>query len=287
MECRVLNMTSSSRIAIVMVLGLCFEWSPPASADPYFDGLRDSPETILFHAYDSQAEIDADIHAVNPDNRQRPPVYDPVQNAARWTINGGDVAVQDQLRPQFSATSSGNLLFVWEARWDAGFSGDLGELHTHKAFQLSNNSGGDERRIELRTRFNFASGSDVAMLDARGYIWDPSGQPLAGQVNEFTIGGDKWTRFWAFVDFDNLQFSFWVADEDTAPVKLFDQLQYSNMSGGLDNFWFEFNTSQDGPDGLYLWGRNLAVLRDVSDAESIVLQGAPIRPDAIADLIAN
>lgn len=287
MQCQVPNMTTSSRIAIALLLGLCFAWSP-ANADSYIDGLRDAPETILFRAYDTQAEIDADINAVKPENRKNPPVYDPAQDAAKWTFTGGDVSVVDQLRPEFSTVSSGNLLFVWEARWDTGFSGDLGELKTHKAFQLSNKGGGDERRIELRTRFSKASGSDVAKVDARGYIWDPSGQPLPGQVNEFTIGGGKWTRFWGFVDFDNRQFSFWVADEDTGPVKLFDQLQYSDMSGGLDNFWFEFNSSQSGPESpLSIWARNFIVQRDVSNVQNIVSQGAPVRPEAIADLSAN
>ena len=259
-----------------------------ALADPYFDWLRSQPEVVIARAYDNQPEIDQDINAVNPANRNNPPVYDANLNAARWSMFSS-ISVRDQLRPEFGTVSSGTLLIGWDARWDRRFTGDLGEMTTHKAFQLSKSGSGDTRRIEIRTRFNRGSGNDVAGVDARGYIWNPSGQPLPGQVRDFTIEADTWTRFWAFVDFDNQEFSLWVADENVGAVKLFDRLRYNNMSGGLDNFWFEFNSSQNvgARDELRIWARNFAVLRNVSDVGQIVARGSPVRPKPPTNLTAE
>lgn len=249
----------------------------PAVADTYFDEVSSMPEVIAARAYDSQAEINADIHANNSANRVRPPVYDAEIGGARWTISSGSgsIAIQDQLRPTFPNVSSGNLLVIWEARWDPAFPQNENGLETHKAFQLSREGSGDERRIEVRTRFSQASPPAVAKVDVRTYIWSPAQQPLSGQSRDFTIKGGKWTRFWAFVDFSSREFSLWIADEDTHPVRVFDKRQFSSMSGGLNNFWFEFNSSQSRSGGasLNVWGRNFIALRNVSNVESIVSGG--------------
>lgn len=281
---------TSKALCYLLIAGILGPAS--ANADEYFDWLRRRPETILARGYQSQAEIDADIAATNPANRVRPPVYDSTVKGARWTIPAGvaSIAGQDQLHPRFGTVSSGNLLLVWEARWDSAFAGNLGGLETHKAFQLASDSSGDKRRIEIRTRFSLAPSNAVAMVDARGYIWNPSGQPLPGQTGQFTIEPNKWTRFWAFLDFNARTFSLWVADEDTKPVRLFNRMQYSNMSGGIDHFWFEFNSSQErgGGSSLTVWGRNFAALRNVSDVEAIVNQGDvepgdPGEPEVLPD----
>ena len=270
-------------IAVSLYLGLCISAPSQAFAESYFDWLSSLPETMVFRAYDSQAEIDADINAVDPANRVNPPVHDSAMNAARWAVGGANISNRDQLRPTFPVVSSGNLLLVWEARWDRAWSGgDLGELTTHKAFQLSKLGSGDERRIEIRTRFPRASGNEVAGLDARGYVWNPSGSPLPGQITDFKIVADTWTRFWAYLDFDRGEFSLWVSDDSRAPVALFSSLKYSDMNRGLDNFWFEFGSSQKsrtGPSPAYLWARNFTALRDVSDISQIVSQGVALRPN--------
>jgi len=274
-------MRSRQSILSLLFLGSVFV-SYEVAADPYFDYLQNHPRTMVATAYKNSAEVEADIKAENPDNRGNPPIYDSAQNAARWSMKLG-VGSPDQLRPTFPLVSSGNLLVVWEARWDAAFAGQLGNLRQHKAFQLSRDPGsGDIRRIEIRTRFNQASGNDVAMIDARGYVWNPSGAPLPGQINTFAIASETWTRFWALVDFDRKEFSLWVSDENRSAVQLFDGLSYSNMNGGLDNFWFEFNTSQTAPgmpNTAYIWGRHFAALRDINDANEIIAMGSPVRPN--------
>ncbi len=274
--------------ASLLILGCGLSVPSAAIADAYFDWIKSRPELLAARTYDNADEIEADINAGNPANRQNPPVYDAQMNAARWDMRIG-VASPDQLRPEFPTVSSGNLLLVWEAYWDNGFLGDLGGLRQHKAFQLSKDGSNDARRIEIRTRFNFGGANDVGKIDGRGYVWNPSGAPLPGQVNDFFIAPDTWTRFWAYVDFDRREFSLWVSDETRGPVQLFDALDYNNMSGGLDNFWFEFNSSQNSGPGrtLYIWGRHFAALKDVSNVAEFLIKGSPVRPNPPGALTAE
>ena len=179
---------------------------------------------------------------------------------------------------------------IWEGRWDAGFGGELGNLRQHKAFQLSNSSTNDERRIEIRTRFDRASGSDIAIVDARGYVWDPQGAPLPGQTNSFTIKPETWTRFFTMIDFDRRRFYMWISDENRGPIQIFDGLQFSDMSGGIDNFWYEFNTSQKPPGTpgrVNIWGRNFAALKDVADIDELLTLGSPERPNPPSNVRAD
>lgn len=286
----------TSLIAFIVLHNLAGAQS--AHSDEYFDWLSDQPETVLARSYKTQSEINSDIHAVRSENRVDPPVYDPVMDAAKWRIPAGkaSIAVQDQLRPGFPRISSGNVLFFWETRWDSDFGGNLGGLETQKAFQLSLEGSGDERRIELRTRFSQAPPSGIARLDGRTYVWNPAEQPMSPQAREFTVRADTWTRFWAYVNFNTRRFSLWVADEDNDPVRVFNEYQFSSMSGGLDNFWFEFNSSQSrsGGNSLDIWSRNFVVMRNVDDVVSIVTQGAsvdpspdPIEPSPPTNLSAN
>ena len=64
------------------------------------------------------------------------------------------------------------------------------------------------------------------------------------------------------------------------------------MSGGLDNFWFEFNSSQTRSGGaLNIWARNFAVLKNVANAQDIVNQSgdpqATLQPKAPLNLAAQ
>jgi hypothetical protein len=51
----------------------------------------------------------------------------------------------------------------------------------------------------------------------------------------------------------------------------------SGLAHGLNSFWFQYNSSQDrtGPE-LYTWARNLVVLRNVSNPESLVQLGSDV-----------
>jgi|GEM_PF-4045464 len=272
---------SATTFGTILVAMLSMGTLPlPASADNnYFESLAARSEVIYARSYRKQSEIDADV-PTRPENRETPPVYDPVVDGARWTVHPGNggIVTKDQMRPHFPHTSTGSLLFYWEARWDKNFPYELSTMHTHKAFQLSRDTSGDQRRIEIRTRFNLASAPDVAEVDGRSYIWSPEETPMSHQVGKFTIKGDTWTRFWAYVDFDRRRFSLWVADEKTSPKEIYRDYQFNDMTGGLDNFWFEFNSSQSRAGGaaLNIWARNFVVLRNVGNVEALIEQGGKV-----------
>ena len=89
------------------------------------------------------------------------------------------------------------------------------------------------------------------------------------------------TRFWLLADFAGNTLSYWVGDEGSPTVQILDAVPFdwqANYGGGfsLDEFWFEFNTSQSRvseEEGLF-WGRHLAILRDVTNADELVALGS-------------
>lgn len=234
---------------------------------------------------------DVEINAHRNGKPHDPPdvVYDPAADGARMRMPSGAGSIATQIRLSFPAVASGNLLFYWEGRWEAGFvsDGDVDGLQTNKAYQLARSGPGDNRRIEARTRFALVDSPFVAAVDTRSYWFAPaqgSDQPVQPQVGSFDIKPDTWTRFWAFVDFANGQYSYWVADETSGPVVIHDAIgiDYSPLppgaGPGLDTFWFEHNSSQSrtaGTPDLFIWGRNLVVLKDVSDASGVVQSYQP------------
>jgi hypothetical protein len=56
---------------------------------------------------------------------------------------------------------------------------------------------------------------------------------------------------------------------------------FHHLEATLQSFWFEFNSSQTrmGSEEIYIWGRNLVILRDLSsfdEAAALVDVGSPI-----------
>ena len=213
--------------------------------------------------------------------------YDPELDAAKFIVppNAGSVVIGDQVRLEFPFVGSGNLLFFWEARADSYWArdGNVDGVETYKAFQLSM---GGELALEPRFRFAQVDTPFVARVDARVY-GNQSGveigpaDSVAQQSAEFNVLPDKWTRFWVFVDFDNNLLSYWVGDEDRATTQIFDDVPFDwaatyGAGFGLDQFWFEFNTSQSrtSAEPACFWGRNLVVLRDVADPADVVALGS-------------
>lgn len=253
-------------------------------AHEYFDYISTLPETIKSVGLRSWSEIDKYMAARKEKNRTGNTIYDSEINAVRFTVpsGSGSVRIGDTIRVPFIKTSTGNLLITWDSRWDKDYPYNLFGLENNKSFQLAQHEGGDKRRLEIRSRFSQVNAPYISRIDLRRYNWVAPGRDTAvpGQVNEFIVQGEIWTRFWAYVDFDHLQFSLWVADETTAPVTLFDRLQFTNMDNGLDYFWFEHNSSQtrDGGKELHIWGRNFVVLHNVKNAHEIVALGAEVIP---------
>jgi hypothetical protein len=280
-------------LACLGMLGALFLAAPlPALAadHPYFDELASMPQAILVRSYRDQATIELDRNQSGGAYERSDLLYDAQKDGVRFVFSSNNANPRSALRPDFDgagSVASGNLFYTWESYWDGRWAdpANRGPMVTHKTFQLGNlESATDQRRIEIRTHYGDSS-SIIGENDFRRYRWSASGpdQPLPGQQNRFAIKTETWTRYFAFVDFDRRQLSVWVADEDRQPVVLMDQFQFTSMdpgSGlahGLNSFWFQYNSSQDrtGPE-LYTWARNLVVLRNVSNPESLVQLGSDV-----------
>jgi hypothetical protein len=120
-----------------------------------------------------------------------------------------------------------------------------------------------------------------------GDKWGPNvtdNQPLLPMGNTFCIKPNRWIRYYFLNnqqenDYD--EWSAWVGDEQTNPVKILDAVKLSNNTTGQtmnSRFWFEFNDSYS----LYMGGsvtqynplrdlvgylRNFAVIKDPMAAE--------------------
>jgi hypothetical protein len=68
--------------------------------------------------------------------------------------------------------------------------------------------------------------------------------------------------------------SLWVADEHTDPVLIIDRRQLRvNAAGGVESFWFEYNTSSHARPGLperVGYVRNLVMLRNANDVPALL-----------------
>lgn len=279
------------RITALTLASVALAWDPAGTTPlSYWSVLAGHPDKILAKRYLSQAEINGDS--------QRSPntcvTVDSVEQAARVRfVNDrlGDASLPNQVRPKLpQAYSNGTLLFVWDAKWHADYGNATyrAGLNTHKAFQLANHTvSGDQRRLEPRMKYSLASFPDIARVDTRVY---PDGQgpgdAVPGQLAQFTVKPNTWTRRWSFVEFQTptvVLYSEWIADEMRPEVQLHNRRQVNLVNGGgISQFWFEYNSSQKrassaGP--LTSWFRDLAVLRNLSftEAANLVAQGAPVQ----------
>ena len=296
-------------LLILLLLPSPMAWAQ--NQHDYFDWLAQKPSRIVANSYRTQAEIDRDSA---PKWRPNPMVkYDNVEDAAKITfaenvtnltvVNASlDNSGHSNSLPDFEYTD-GNLLFTWDFMYDSGFlilnNGDdlVWPRPTFKNFQaVRNGSPLDKRRFEIKTVFNThdEDPNHIGSVSYRTYEWMPQGgitQPAGQggcpqypsgdcQIGEFVIDANVWTRHWVFIDYDGGTVSAWVADENRAPVVMFDQMPVTfDVEAGLpvNGFWFQYNSSQQrkGPE-IYAWFRNFVVLRNVSNVDAIVAQGKKV-----------
>lgn len=277
-------LTPTIGCTLLMLLILISANASTAYAESYFAWLTVRPEHYSSAALRSAAEVLEETYYA--DKSKATTQYDPTLDAARFTILPGkaSVATGDQIRHNFPYVDKGNLLFYWEALAPSYWSrdGDVDGIETYKAFQLSRDG---DLALELRYRFKQVNTPYVARVDARVYgnkvgVEIGPGDSAAPQTGEFQTRPNVWVKHWAFVDFDNNRFSYWVGDEQRATVRILNAIPFNWRANygeryGFNQFWFEFNTSQKrSPDpSAYIYGRNLVILRDVSNVDDIVARG--------------
>lgn len=221
-------------------------------------------------------------------------------NGCTWVFNGPDAHT---------------YLITWDVLWTDDWVFANHGIPTHKAFQIEEEMGGDYNGsglfVETRCRFTganeltaengdghpvtgYSSSTDVCNVDIRGYGGSTSSpssqvQPLNPSLNAFLVKPNKVTRYWVRIQYQFGSFhtiDAWVADEDRAVVHIVGGAKMSSRSGatgGINAFWFEFNSSTDPPrpindpgGDLVAYVRNLVVLQDPpSDISSLLVQ--PVR----------
>lgn len=286
----------------------------------HYESLLGSPNLHETFSLRTQEEINSLTHGQGQLGDDDNPAiqYDPVMDAARVTISANDssIAIAWQLRPTFpqlDESNSDELSIQWDARWSSDFLNvEADGLLNHKAFQISNDSQGDDRRIEFQTRFVKTDPTAVALPTIRVYgatvggagnsnplstdedthfNWQPGGDTHAphnfsyGAVdhlnggpedNAFVMRTDIWTRFTVSITFVNNEqrLRVWMADEDTPALLVIADPSDSSLGfltdwptdrSGADNFWLEFNSSQETTNSaLNAWVRNIVLFKDAT-----------------------
>jgi hypothetical protein len=241
-------------------------------------------------------------------------------------------ALVNYLEPHIDSVDGYTYLITWDAYFTDSylkFSWDQGS----KSFQITQGSGNDNKEFEPKVRYDCRNGANVQVVGctkgqqvgavaARIYnsfnpasgpsVWSETNGNLVypgeftsvsadayPQDGNFIIRANVWTRWWIRVrqkanDFDVL--SMWVADENTEPSLIFDEVRIS-VSGTLDparqemdKFQFalgnsstEFKRGFDASGNLFdfiSYFRNWAVLRWTHAAEpaDLAAEGLMAKP---------
>lgn len=257
---------------------------PTPGVHPFFESLQAHPGHHKTASLRRQEEIDE--YSVVSRGRSRN-VYDPVKDACKFTIlkDRASLTSGDQVRIKWPEINEGTMLVYWEGQMPSYWVQDgaiEGTMTTHKAFQIGRDKtrggervGGNERGFEPRHNYSKTPAPHFARTDVRIYIKGVErggGDSVKGQKEEFRLLPDVWTYYAALIDIDGGSFSYWVGDETRQMTCLIDQSPIPIPTPYWDWFWFEWNSSQQriGPE-TNCWGRNLAVLKDLSFDEADAL----------------
>jgi hypothetical protein len=222
-------------------------------------------------------------------------------------------SLMDQLRVPLGTSDGNRYLFTWDTRYDTSYLGyDLNTLPvSHKEFQLT--AGKNTIWLETQTRADgddgigkvsgFDRATHVAVISGRYYADAAAGSTYSGltntgeiqpQAGRFFVRANVWTRFWWLIDQRAGDYDYctlWVSDENTPPVKIFDNMALNARLDGsgvgtIAMWWLEQNTSYDLYRGstrdLVSWTRNFVALRNPGDVTPLLLQplaGVPSAPD--------
>lgn len=183
-------------------------------------------------------------------------------------------------------------LITWEAMYADSWKRSISGIAGNKTFQITarkSPDGGAGTWFEVKTRVDLApTPADIGLVGLRGYSI-PQGTNVTNQTTLTPVAGKfvlkpyMKTRYWLLIEqrtggWDHV--SLWVADEQTAPVKLVDRLEFESHDM-VSEFWIEGDDSQyflgvNRPD-MVMWVDDVAVLRDPQDLEALL-----IRPGKVA-----
>ncbi len=234
-------------------------------------------------------------------------------HAAGADVSLSNNSLRNQVRLPLDTSDGHSYVITWEGYWTDSYLG--ANLTNHKAFQFSSGGDalwlevrtrfdGGSRCCEPQGLFNRIT--DVAAADMRSYMklgggsdWSEtdgntmgpgvtSREPLQPKSGYFVIRPNTWTRFWVRIDQrkdDYDYMDYWIADEHTDPVQLYRRVPISVRNGRgkpntIEKFWLEFNTSTDrhvrgDMRDLVAYVRNIVVLRDVQQIDSVLIRPTP------------
>jgi hypothetical protein len=230
-------------------------------------------------------------------------------------------SVENPLTLPIGTTDNHVYFLTWDAYWtDSWVNTGLTNL---KTFQIYGSTSGDQRWWEIQTRFapsasvapGFNRNTDVGAATVRGYNSLPAGNAnwlfssgtvygpgvtdndpdILPRIGSFIIRPNRWTRYFVRVDqrYNDYDYvDYWVADEATDPVQIYSHIPASLKppTNSIPALRFEFNTStieprDRGDRDLVTYLRNVVVLRDAANVESLLIRPsatAPLPPPATA-----
>ena len=225
--------------------------------------------------------------------------YDATEDAAAIPI-GPSGSIQYEARLDAGNKNTGTVFAYleckWDERWDANI-GDTGAINTHKAFMIRKVD--SEIWLEVRCQYGDAEGEggqvlgipgEAGFADLREYGLNNvvvqneqtipygnnygSGTHVFPLINHYIWSIEAWNYLFYFLDYDNDDLAIWVGDENRAPVYLYDLPNIGFGGRAADFFSFHLNSSQTpgwGTPYPIIWGRNMAVLHDLTRAEAEAL----------------
>ncbi len=276
------------------------ETNPAPGAHAYYEDLIARPDLYDHESMRSQASYNAGTATSGITYDYAGDPYALKQDAAKVVIAENTSSLQRAWkRPTPLPTAGGPFLITWDAWFGEEFQTERDVVTSYKTFNILDNHTNAGLCYEVRTKLDAgALPASIGTINVRTYgdaaptgftnygdnVTD--GDPLAPQLNQFTIAPNTWTRYWVLVDLKRAAgppevhdtWSMWVADETQDAVQLFDALKFNTFDvkgpgTAIKQFYWEYNTSQSGRVGAALVGyvRNLVVLEDPSDVATLIL----------------
>jgi hypothetical protein len=273
----------------------------PLGSTSYFDLLTSRPDCLVAYTLRSQAELNT-IKTGGESDTRYDVIYDSVNDAmlqrvdpTPFVVPGGGSVNAEQKIARISVNHT-SMLLTWDFKIGPGaiYRGD-GYLTQHKAYRIDYGDGS----FWLTWKNSYARGANTGQGVAEMFMaagsrtflgpgtTNTSSEILEPRLAEFYPQVNTWTRYWFFVEGNIgggaggqvVYVSCWAADENRAPIRLYNRLQMYTPTQGLGEFRFEFNSSQTGAlnDMMELWNRNLVVLQDVTITEVEGLLQKPLR----------